>query len=142
MKKFKLDIKAAQKISTEVNKNISDSNNSFIEAKSQCNHITGNIYLSSYKKAQDLEFLKSNEITHIVNCAPLSKSFEPVYFENLQYLCLDLKDEPGYDLISVIFSFIEFLEKIDNLNEIKSENDNESNNKDKKNQKKDRKSVV
>ena len=119
MKKFKLNIKAAEEVGKEINKINSETNKILDEVKSQCNHIYGNIYLSSYKKAQDETYLKNNDFTHIVNCAQSSKSFTPIYLDSIQYLNLDLKDEPGYDLFSVIFKFIEFIES--NVSNDKSE---------------------
>ncbi len=111
MKKLKLNIKAAEKVSKEINNSISTINKNQDEAKSQCNHIIENIYLSNYKKAQDEEYLKNNDFTHIINCAPSSKNFTSVKFQEFQYLNIDIKDEPGYDLSSVIFNFIEFVER-------------------------------
>jgi len=112
MKGLKLNIKAAERVGKEINQSIIDTNKINDEVKAQCNHIFGNIYLTSYKKAQDKDYLKNNDFTHIVNCALSSKSFIPVYFDEFQYLNLDLKDEPGFDLLSVLYKFIQYIEQI------------------------------
>jgi len=116
MKSLKLNIKAAQNKGKEIAKSNIETNKLYDESKTQCNHIFGNVFLSSYKKAQDEEYLTNNEFTHIVNCATSSKQFIPVYFNKFQYLNLDLKDEPDYDLFSVIFQFIEFIESNISIN--------------------------
>jgi protein-tyrosine phosphatase len=111
MRKLTLNIKAAEAVGKDIINNTLKANKVQDDAKCQCNHITGNIYLSSYKKAIDLKYLKDNEFTHVINCAPSSKNFSPVSYEEFKYMSFDMKDEPGFDLSSVIFRFIDYIEE-------------------------------
>src|SRR5690606_20043048 len=71
------------------------------------------IYLSGYQIGNDYEFLKKNNFTHIINCAASSKNFTPVFYEDFNYLLLDIKDEPGCDIMYYIYLCIDFIEKAD-----------------------------
>jgi hypothetical protein len=108
MKNLKLNVKVAQSITTE-SPIVQEENNKL--SKLECTEITEHIYLSSYHKATDHEFLTKLGITHIINCAGNSKNFKKVFFDDLKYLILDIRDEPGYDLIHSIFLTIDFIEK-------------------------------
>jgi hypothetical protein len=108
MKNLKLNIKLAQSIPSE---NINQKTDQEKLSKLECTQISEQIYLSSYHKATDHEFLTKSGITHIINCAGGSKNFKKIFFDDLKYLCLDIKDEPGFDLIYSIFLTIDFIEK-------------------------------
>ena len=60
------------------------------------NHIVDNLYLGDFRAADDLNTLKQNNITHIINCA-----FNlPNKFPNeMIYKRLDLRDEPNQPII-------------------------------------------
>jgi hypothetical protein len=104
MKNLKLNIKLAQNIKVEKPEEPDKS------SKQDFSEINNQIYLSSYHKANDYDFLKNIGITHIINCASGSKNFKSLYFEDIKYLLLDIKDEPGYDIIHPIFLTIDFIE--------------------------------
>lgn len=104
------------KLNTKIAKNLPGEEIPTIEierrkAKMECSHISGEIYLSGYHPATDELFLTSNNFTHVLNCAFGSRSFKPVLFEGIDYLLLDLRDEPGFDLIYSIYQTIDFIEK-------------------------------
>jgi protein-tyrosine phosphatase len=84
--------------------------------KADANHIINEIYLSGYQKGSDYEFLKKNNITHIINCAATSKNFTPVIYDDFTYLSLDIKDEPGFDIFFYIYQCIDFIENANNKN--------------------------
>jgi hypothetical protein len=108
MKNLKLNVKLAQSIPTEL---INLQQEKDKQSKLECTEITEHIYLSSYHKATDHEFLTKLGITHIINCAGGSKNFKKIFYDDLTYLVLDVRDEPGYDLIYSIFLTIDFIEK-------------------------------
>lgn len=78
--------------------------------KSDCQHIINDIYVSGYQHGIDHEFLSKNKFTHIINCVSSSKKFRTAIYEDFTYLLLDLKDEPGVDIIFSIYSVIHFIE--------------------------------
>jgi len=82
----------------------------------ECNHIFENIYLSGYNSASDLDFITKNKFTHIINCAKSSKSFMQIKFEHIEYLNLNVEDDPGFSILSLISNFIDFIENL-NKNE-------------------------
>jgi protein-tyrosine phosphatase len=84
--------------------------NNINRMKADCNHIIDEIYLSGYQKGCDYEFLKANNFTHIVNCASASSSYSPVFYDDFMYLKLDIKDEPGFDIVYFIYQCIDFIE--------------------------------
>ncbi len=104
MKNLKLNIKLAQNIQSTDRRDDHSS-------KLECTKVIENIYLSSYHISADLGMLKNIGITHIINCATGSRHFKNVFFDELEYLLLDIKDEPGYDLIYSIYLTIDFIEK-------------------------------
>ena len=60
------------------------------------NHIIDNLYLGDFRAADDLNILKQNNITHIINCAfNLPNKFP----NDIIYKRLDLRDEPDQDII-------------------------------------------
>jgi hypothetical protein len=84
--------------------------------KAECHHIIDEIYLSGYQVGNDYEFLRKNNFTHIINCASSSKSFTPVFYEDFSYLLLDIKDEPGFDIMYYIYLCIDFIENAGKTN--------------------------
>ena len=59
-------------------------------------HIVDNLYLGDFRAADDLDILKQNNITHIINCAfNLPNKFP----NDIIYKRLDLRDEPDQDII-------------------------------------------
>ena len=59
-------------------------------------HIIDNLYLGDFRAADDLNILKQNKITHILNCAfNLPNKFP----NDLIYKRLDLRDEPDQKII-------------------------------------------
>lgn len=70
--------------------------------------IIDNLYISGCTVANDIEYLKSKNFTHIINCSSRSSSHKT----NSQFKCLSLclKDDPQHDIISPLISTIKFLE--------------------------------
>ena len=77
----------------------------------ECTHITDNIYISGYKTSIDYSFLKSNNFTHIINCAGGSQTFNPIYFEDFSYLTLELRDDCTSDIEKVVEEFLTFMKE-------------------------------
>ncbi len=109
MRSLKINTKVTTNNPLLQHESISMNENHF--SKAECHQILDNIYLSSYKWAQDKDFLTSNNFTHILNCAVGSRNFKNETYENFNYLLLDLKDDPGFDIIFAIYSTIDFLER-------------------------------
>jgi protein-tyrosine phosphatase len=87
-----------------------------INNKSQCDHIVNDIYLSGYQVSLDYDFLRSNNFTHIINCAGSSKNFKNQFYDDFQYLVLNIKDEPGYDLLQEsVTTVIEYIESLNHI---------------------------
>jgi protein-tyrosine phosphatase len=103
MKNLKLNIKIAQNITFPNTREEQSS-------KLECTKISEHIYLSSYHSANDITLLSNYGITHIINCASNSKNCKITYFPDIQYLLLDIRDEPGFDLIYSIFQTIDCIE--------------------------------
>jgi protein-tyrosine phosphatase len=103
MKNLKLNIKIARDLTVPNTREEQSS-------KLECTKISEHIYLSSYHSANDTSTLSNYRITHIINCASSSKNCKITYFPDIQYLLLDIKDEPGFDLIYSIFQTIDFIE--------------------------------
>lgn len=108
MKGLKINVKAAQTI--KENTSFTASKNLNTNERNEFSKIFDNIYLSSYRQATDKNFLKNYKISHIINCAHGSKAIQQVNIEEIKYLDLVLKDDPGYDFIYEIFSSINFIE--------------------------------
>ena len=79
--------------------------------KLECSHIFDNFYISGYNVSLNKELLLKENFTHIVNCAAGSQNFKPEIFSEFEYLLLDVKDDPGFDIIYAIYMTIDFLEK-------------------------------
>ena len=70
------------------------------------NHIIDNVYLGDFRCADDLDLLKKNNITHIVNCAfNLPNSFP----NEITYKNLNLKDEKNQPLLSALQEAYKFI---------------------------------
>ncbi len=109
MKGLKVNVKAAQSLKEDPNSR-SCLKNEHIENRSECSEIFENIYLSSYRNANDNSFIINNCFTHIIDCAFGSRNFMHKVFDGIEYLSLDLKDDPGFEIIFAIFSCIDFIE--------------------------------
>lgn len=107
MKGLKINVKLATKITHESSNSDNDSEKI---SKMECSKIMDNIYLSGSNISLNQEFLIKGNFTHILNCAAGSKSFKTQIFEQFEYLLLDLKDDPGFDIIYAIFKTIDFVE--------------------------------
>ena len=108
--KLRININSAAKVEQEI---IEKSNNDYMEQesfKNECSLISNNLFVSNYKTACNKDYLMNNSITHILNSAAKSSSYTPVFFEEICYLALHVKDDPSYDLFSVFYKCIEFLE--------------------------------
>jgi hypothetical protein len=116
MKGLKINVKLASQIPMEnpqiLEKEIEN------KSKSECSQISENIFISGYQVALDYEYLYKNNFTHILNCATGSKTFQTEIHKGIEYLLLDLKDDPGFDLIYAIYLTIDFIEKASNVGKI------------------------
>jgi hypothetical protein len=107
MKGLKINLKLASQIPCDqFSKNIEDDK----KAKFECTHIIDNIYVSGYSISQDYEYLTKNSFTNILNCASGSKNFKSELHSGIEYLLLDLKDDPEFDIIYAIYLTIDFIE--------------------------------
>ena len=97
--------------------NLEENSNS----KKECTHIIDEIYLSGYQFSLDLEFLKKNKFTHIINCAADSNRYKPYYYEinNKSKLSLVAENNFKYNLNN-------FSKEV-NYNNNKNDNSNASN---------------
>ena len=109
MKGLKINVKAAQQIKGE-DLEVRSCMRKDRDNKGECTKIYENIYLSCYRNSIDYNFISTNCFTHIINCASTSKNYSPQYFDGLEYLSLDLKDDPGFDIIYAIFCCVDFIE--------------------------------
>ncbi len=78
--------------------------------KLECSHIFDNFYISGYNVSLNKELLIKENFTHIINCAAGSQNFKPEIFSEFEYLLLDVKDDPGFDIIYAIYMTIDFIE--------------------------------
>lgn len=108
MKKLSLNTKLAQSLPLDLIEKPKDL------SSLQCSMIFNNIYLSGFNSALDEQLLSKIGITHVLNCAVGSKNFKTKLFQNVKYLLLELKDQPGFDLIHSIYLTIEFIENLIN----------------------------
>jgi predicted protein tyrosine phosphatase len=83
--------------------------------KSECSLIANEIYISDYQYSVNYEFLKMNKFTHIINCAGGSKRFTTHKYDDFEYLVLDIKDDPNFNLENSAKEVIKFIEKADAL---------------------------
>jgi hypothetical protein len=110
MKSLKINTKLASLVPCE---KIEDS---VKKGKLECSQISENIFISGYNVSLDLDYLLKENFTHILNCAYGSKNFKSQIYDNFEYLLLDLKDEPEFDIIYAIYLSIDFLEKCQKKN--------------------------
>ena len=94
-----------------INKEIDQKLEADKASKIECSNILENIYISGYHPSSDYDFLMQNNFTHILNSAGSSRNFTPKFYDKIEYLVLDIKDEPGFNLIYSIYSAIDFIEK-------------------------------
>ena len=79
-----------------------------VDNRKTISRIIVNLYVSGSLVAKDYSYLSQNKFTHIVNCSSNSTPTpNPSPFKTLN-LCL--KDDPSADIISPLFSAIQFLE--------------------------------
>ena len=70
------------------------------------NHIIDNVFLGDFRAADDLDLLKKNNITHIINCVfNLPNSFP----NDITYKNLNLKDEKNQPLLSALEDAYKFI---------------------------------
>jgi hypothetical protein len=85
-------------------------NNDFnerIKNKSEISHVKGNIYISGLLPTLDKEKLNTYGITHIINCSGTNSKLH----ENINYLNINIVDEPCFNILSSIISAIDFIER-------------------------------
>lgn len=111
MKNLKTKLSLKVKIPT-ANKNRNDFSQENQQGKKVCNHIIDNIYLSGYFIASDIDYLKKNKFTHLINCAYTSKSFDSKNFNEIEYLNLNLNDDPSFNIIDYFQKFVDYIENI------------------------------
>jgi protein-tyrosine phosphatase len=105
-KRLNLNVKIVKESPNEIIGNQKET----INYKNECSEILTNVYISGYKFSCDYEYLTKNKFTSIINCAGNSKSFKSQIFDNFTYLTLDIKDDPGYEIIEQILISIKFIE--------------------------------
>lgn len=75
--------------------------------------ITDNIFLSGYLPANDLNFLKQNNITNIINCAYKKTQYGlNIQFPNIRYFLLPLRDNSNSEILRLFYSTIHFIETV------------------------------
>lgn len=78
----------------------------------QCSEITDGLYLGSETVSANLELLKKNGITHILNCAgAICKVYHPEHF---QYRVLYLLDGREEDITCLFYDVIDWIENARN----------------------------
>jgi protein-tyrosine phosphatase len=80
--------------------------NFMYHSDSPIDEITDNIYLGDFRAADDINILRDNGITHIINCA---KDMPEVYPGEFEYLSLNLKDTANEDLTEAISVSMQFI---------------------------------
>ena len=87
--------------------------NKIYKASEPMNHIIDNIYLGDFRAADNLQFLKDNKITAIINCAyNLPSKFE----SEIKYLNLNLRDEKQMQIIPSMEQAYLFIKEDPNRN--------------------------
>ena len=107
---LKINIHSAAKVEKEIINKTKNDFQYYESCKNECSLISNNIFLSNYKTASNKDYLVNNDITHILNSAAKSQSYTPIFFKEICYLTLNVNDDPAYDLISIFYKCIEFLE--------------------------------
>ncbi|KAL2644977.1 hypothetical protein R1flu_012564 [Riccia fluitans] len=76
----------------------------------QCSRIRSHLYFGSSVVAQDFHTLRSNKISHILNCVGyVCAEYFPEYFH---YRVLWLQDSPSEDLTSVLYDCFDYFEDV------------------------------
>jgi hypothetical protein len=63
-----------------------------------------------YTEAQDLDVLKREGITHIINCSP--RTCLNLYEDTFNYKNIDISDEPSFDILLIFFLVVDYIDKI------------------------------
>lgn len=115
MMKLALKIKIPDNEFTTTNNNSNNFTtnlNENLESENSCHHIIDNIYISNYKTSMDLDCLQKLNIINVINCAANSIKFSRKEHPGINYLQLDLKDDPGVDILFSILKAIDFIQKV------------------------------
>jgi len=75
---------------------------------SEPNHISGHVFLSSFLGAKNIEILRALHITHIVVSGA---KLVPYFPQEIKYLCLELDDVHGEDILSYFPRVYEFMDE-------------------------------
>ncbi|EPS71840.1 hypothetical protein M569_02917, partial [Genlisea aurea] len=76
----------------------------------ECSRVLGHIYLGCNAVAKDREILRSNGITHVLNCVG---HYFPDYFkEELVYRTLWLQDCPSEDISCILYDVFDYFEEV------------------------------
>ncbi|CAM6119710.1 unnamed protein product [Calypogeia fissa] len=114
---IKLDLVAVRQVNFQENDaaeptdtELSQKREKMALCEKQCSRIRSNLYFGSSVVAQDFDMLRSNKITHIVNCVGYVCS---EYFpDNFEYRVLWLQDSPSEDIFSVLYDCFDFFEDV------------------------------
>ena len=69
--------------------------------------IDEHVIVTSLKLAQDIDFLKSQQVTHVINC--VSQTFETAQVPNITYLNLSLNDSLDQGLLDPVTQSLTFI---------------------------------
>lgn len=109
----KLKGRLGLKIKIPMNKE-EECKNSVEDNKKSISEIIDNIYISGYLIANDINYLLKNNFTHIINCSfgssLISHNQQNNIPPNINYLLINLRDDPGDDIIEKILKVINFIE--------------------------------
>lgn len=109
----KLKSKLGLKIQIPLNK-VEKPKNTVEDNKKTISEIVDNIYISGYLVANDINYLLNNKFTHIINCSNgsslISDNQQNNIPSNINYLLIDLRDDPADDIIEKILKVINFIE--------------------------------
>jgi len=83
----------------------------FVFFEKHCTHICGNVFVAGEAVARDIDLLRSNKITHIINC---NAFVIPNYHESnsnskFKYKPLWIQDSPGEDVTKVLYDCFDFI---------------------------------
>ncbi|MCQ2821288.1 MAG: dual specificity protein phosphatase family protein [archaeon] len=106
MKKIKAQLNLRLKIPTRITEPKKPVR--IIDNRKTISRIITNLYVGGSFIANDTNYLNKNQFTHVVNCS--SKCTETPKDSEIKTLNLCLKDDPSADIISPLFTTIQFLE--------------------------------
>ncbi|KAG6547301.1 hypothetical protein Mapa_011238 [Marchantia paleacea] len=114
---IKLDLGAVQEVtfqesdaSEPTDSELSQKREKMAFCEKQCSRIRGHLYFGSSIVAQDFDTLRTNKITHILNCVGYVCS---EYFpKSFHYRVLWLQDSPCEDLTSVLYDCFDYFEDV------------------------------